>query len=41
MHDKLVAVVTGANQGMGLQIAKELAAHGFTVRLVHRAACCA
>ena len=31
MHDKLVALVTGANQGIGLQIAKELAAHGFAV----------
>ena len=31
MQDKLVAMVTGANQGIGLQIAKELAAHGFAV----------
>jgi NAD(P)-dependent dehydrogenase (short-subunit alcohol dehydrogenase family) len=31
MHDKLVALVTGANQGIGLQIAKELAAKNFTV----------
>ncbi len=31
MHDKLVALVTGANQGIGLQIAKDLVGHGFTV----------
>ncbi len=31
MHDKPVALVTGANQGIGLQIAKELAARGLTV----------
>jgi NAD(P)-dependent dehydrogenase (short-subunit alcohol dehydrogenase family) len=31
MQDKSVALVTGANQGVGLQVAKELAAHGFTV----------
>jgi NAD(P)-dependent dehydrogenase (short-subunit alcohol dehydrogenase family) len=31
MHHKLVALVTGANQGIGLQIAKELAARSFTV----------
>ena len=31
MPDKPIALVTGANQGIGLQIAKDLAAHGFTV----------
>ena len=31
MHDKPVALVTGANQGIGLQIAKDLAARGVTV----------
>jgi NAD(P)-dependent dehydrogenase (short-subunit alcohol dehydrogenase family) len=31
MQDKPVALVTGANQGIGLQIAKHLATHGFTV----------
>jgi NAD(P)-dependent dehydrogenase (short-subunit alcohol dehydrogenase family) len=31
MPDKPVALVTGANQGIGLQIAKDLTGHGFTV----------
>jgi NAD(P)-dependent dehydrogenase (short-subunit alcohol dehydrogenase family) len=31
MQDKPIALVTGANQGIGLQIARDLAAHGFTV----------
>jgi NAD(P)-dependent dehydrogenase (short-subunit alcohol dehydrogenase family) len=31
MQDKPVALVTGTNQGIGLQIAKDLVAHGFTV----------
>jgi NAD(P)-dependent dehydrogenase (short-subunit alcohol dehydrogenase family) len=31
MQDKPVALVTGANQGIGLQIAKDLVAHRFTV----------
>jgi len=31
MQNNRVALVTGANQGIGLQIAKDLVAHGFTV----------
>jgi NAD(P)-dependent dehydrogenase (short-subunit alcohol dehydrogenase family) len=31
MQEKPVALVTGANQGIGLQIVRELAARGFTV----------
>ncbi|HEY9757623.1 MAG TPA: SDR family oxidoreductase [Oculatellaceae cyanobacterium] len=31
MPDKLIALITGANQGIGLQIAKDLAAKNFTV----------
>ena len=36
MHTKPVALVTGANQGIGLQIAKDLVAHGFTVLIGSR-----
>lgn len=31
MHDNRVALVTGANQGIGLQIARDLVANGLTV----------
>lgn len=31
MHDHPVALVTGANKGIGLQVAKDLLAHGMTV----------
>jgi NAD(P)-dependent dehydrogenase (short-subunit alcohol dehydrogenase family) len=31
MQDKRIALVTGANQGVGLQVAKELVVHGLTV----------
>lgn len=36
MNDQPVALVTGANQGIGLQVAKDLAAHGFTVLIGSR-----
>src|SRR6202041_1375310 len=36
MDDKPVALVTGANKGIGLQIAKDLATHQFTVLLGSR-----
>jgi NAD(P)-dependent dehydrogenase (short-subunit alcohol dehydrogenase family) len=31
MHDTRIALITGANQGVGLQVAKELVANGLTV----------
>src|SRR3984885_13794037 len=31
MQEKPIALITGANQGIGLQIAKDLVKHGFTV----------
>jgi NAD(P)-dependent dehydrogenase (short-subunit alcohol dehydrogenase family) len=31
MHSKLIALITGANQGVGLQVARELVANGLTV----------
>lgn len=36
MNDKPVALVTGANKGIGLQIAKDLAGHDFTVLIGSR-----
>ena len=36
MQDQPVALITGANQGIGLQIAKDLSAKGFTVLLGSR-----
>lgn len=36
MQDKPVALVTGANKGIGLQIAKDLAAHGLAVLVESR-----
>jgi NAD(P)-dependent dehydrogenase (short-subunit alcohol dehydrogenase family) len=37
MHNQRVALVTGANKGIGLQIAKDLAARDFTVLVASRA----
>jgi len=36
MPDKRIALVTGGNQGIGLQVAKDLVAHGFTVLIGSR-----
>jgi NAD(P)-dependent dehydrogenase (short-subunit alcohol dehydrogenase family) len=36
MQDKPVALITGANKGIGLQIAKDLAGHGLTVLIGSR-----
>src|ERR1700719_4340975 len=36
MQDKRIALVTGANQGVGLQVAKELVANGVTVLIGSR-----
>jgi NAD(P)-dependent dehydrogenase (short-subunit alcohol dehydrogenase family) len=36
MQDKRIALVTGANQGVGRQVAKELVANGLTVLLGSR-----
>jgi NAD(P)-dependent dehydrogenase (short-subunit alcohol dehydrogenase family) len=36
MQDKRVALITGANKGIGLQIAKDLAAHDLTVLIGSR-----
>lgn len=36
MHDQPVALITGANQGIGLQVAKDLAGRGFTVLIGSR-----
>ena len=36
MQEKMVALVTGANKGLGKQIAKELVGHGYTVLLGSR-----
>ena len=36
MPEKRIALVTGANQGVGLQVAKELVANGVTVLIGSR-----
>jgi NAD(P)-dependent dehydrogenase (short-subunit alcohol dehydrogenase family) len=36
MHEKAVALVTGANQGIGFQVAKDLANNGFAVLIGSR-----
>lgn len=36
MQEKMVALVTGANKGLGKQVAKELVGHGYTVLLGSR-----
>lgn len=36
MQHKRIALVTGGNQGVGLQVAKELVANGVTVRVGSR-----
>ena len=36
MQDRRIALVTGANQGVGRQVAKELVANGLTVLLGSR-----
>lgn len=36
MQEKMIALVTGANKGLGQQVAKELVAHGYVVLLGSR-----